>query len=74
VVEMPENSGQLGLTFQVTDHCGAAFPLPEGKRAVALCRCGQSETRPFCDGSHRQTGFAASEQAPPTAGESLRPA
>lgn len=68
MVEMPANSGELGLKFQVTDHCGAAFPLPEGKRAVALCRCGHSKKRPFCDGSHREQGFVASEVAPRTAG------
>ena len=26
-------------------------------RAVALCRCGQSSTKPFCDGTHSQVGF-----------------
>lgn len=63
VVEMPANAGDMGLNLQVTDHLGAAFAVPDGKRAVALCRCGHSGSRPFCDGSHRQQGFLASELA-----------
>jgi CDGSH-type Zn-finger protein/uncharacterized Fe-S cluster protein YjdI len=29
-------------------------------RRVALCRCGVSRHKPFCDNSHREVGFAAS--------------
>ncbi|MFM9025601.1 MAG: CDGSH iron-sulfur domain-containing protein [Planctomycetaceae bacterium] len=60
VVELPV----AGVGLRVTDHLGRAFPLPTGKRAVALCRCGQAKTRPFCDGSHRDCGFSAEEVAP----------
>ena len=26
---------------------------------IALCRCGQSSTKPFCDGAHEEANFAA---------------
>jgi CDGSH-type Zn-finger protein len=57
----------LPAKFVIVDHLGNAFKLPEGKENVALCRCGASKSKPFCDGSHKACGFQASETAPPPA-------
>lgn len=66
VVELPVVDGQAQVGLRVTDHTGREFPLPAQKRAVALCRCGQTRSRPFCDGSHKGCGFVASDTVPPT--------
>lgn len=49
--------------LQVLDHEGRPFEINRDKPAVALCRCGQSQRKPFCDGSHRDCGFIADESA-----------
>jgi CDGSH-type Zn-finger protein len=46
----------------VVDAAGKPFDLA-GKAKVALCRCGQSKNKPFCDGSHK-AGFQADDAAP----------
>jgi len=48
---------------KVVDHHGNEFAVPPGKDSVALCRCGQSKNKPFCDGSHRACAFQAAELA-----------
>ncbi|VXB77611.1 Iron-binding protein [Microbacterium sp. 8M] len=32
-------------------------PIPTRRRTVALCRCGLSSIKPFCDGTHKAAGF-----------------
>jgi CDGSH-type Zn-finger protein len=44
------------------DHEGNQVEVREGK-AVALCRCGASTKKPFCDGTHSRIGFIAAEAA-----------
>jgi len=35
-------------------------PVQPSRRTFALCRCGASAIRPFCDGSHKLVGFRTS--------------
>lgn len=58
-------SGPLLVTgpITLTDHLGHAYPIAEGAN-VALCRCGASQKKPFCDGTHKTCGFIATETAP----------
>jgi CDGSH-type Zn-finger protein len=53
----------LPAKFKLVDHLGNEFVLPTNKQNVALCRCGESKTKPFCDGSHKTCGFQAAETA-----------
>jgi len=64
VVEISPDCAPLGLDLRITDHEGREHPLPGGDRPVALCRCGHSARKPFCDGSHKELPFLARELAP----------
>ncbi|MEM7312438.1 MAG: CDGSH iron-sulfur domain-containing protein [Planctomycetota bacterium] len=48
----------------ITDAEGNQFPVSADKPAIALCRCGASQNKPFCDGAHKQAEFKAADRAP----------
>ena len=53
--------------FKLVDAAGNEVPL----KKKALCRCGGSTTKPFCDGTHSKIGFqganaAVQESEPPS--------
>jgi CDGSH-type Zn-finger protein len=50
-----------GGRFRLVDAEGGEFPVE--KETIALCRCGSSTKKPFCDGTHSKVGFRAAERA-----------
>lgn len=56
--------------FKIVDPDGNEYGL-QGRTVVSLCRCGQSQNKPFCDGSHKRVGFeepAVAFELPPKPG------
>jgi CDGSH iron-sulfur domain-containing protein 3 len=58
------DNGPYKVTGRVRliDAEGTEFHFDED-RPLALCRCGQSRTKPFCDSSHKTNGFDSCERA-----------
>lgn len=52
------NNGPLRIEgdFTMLDAEGKEFGLG-GRTTIGLCRCGLSENKPFCDGSHAKQGW-----------------
>jgi CDGSH-type Zn-finger protein len=59
VVITPYRDGPLLVRgpVELTTPDGASIRLD--RDPIALCRCGKSRTRPFCDGTHKLSGFRA---------------
>ena len=58
------NDGSIKVEgdFEILDQEGKAFGLG-GRTTIALCRCGYSESKPFCDGAHKKHNFQSVVQA-----------
>ncbi len=47
--------------FRLLDQDGGE--IDPGRSTIALCRCGKSGIKPFCDGSHKAAGFSSCVRA-----------
>jgi CDGSH-type Zn-finger protein len=58
------DSGPYKVTgpVRLIDAEGNEFSF-DAERPIALCRCGRSRTKPFCDSSHKETGFESCPRA-----------
>jgi CDGSH-type Zn-finger protein len=58
------NDGPLRIegAVELVDMEGKPYGLG-GREAFALCRCGHSANKPFCDGAHKNAGFQDKQQA-----------
>ena len=54
----PQRNGPLRLTGNL-EICAGTGRVVKRVEGALLCRCGQSNAKPFCDGSHRAAGFEA---------------
>ena len=64
---VPKKNGPYIVTgdlseLELKDADGNKYDI-SGKQSVALCRCGASVNKPFCDGQHSKIGFQAAEAA-----------
>ena len=53
-----KNNASIRVTGTV-DFVDADGNVVETKTDFSLCRCGASKEKPFCDGRHRDAGFAS---------------
>lgn len=54
----PQPDGPLGVKGNLEIIAGSGRVVERTERCF-LCRCGQSKTKPFCDGTHKTVGFKA---------------
>ena len=57
IVACPDGPILVRGDVAIVDDAGR--PVPRRRETVALCRCGASTIKPYCDGTHKAIGFTA---------------
>jgi CDGSH-type Zn-finger protein len=66
----PKPNGPYLIEGPVDIYDTAGNKIDPGERPrIALCRCGASSNKPFCDGTHSKIGFQAAETINPESAE-----
>jgi CDGSH-type Zn-finger protein len=60
---VPLSRQTIGTDADGVSRTWDASPLPGATETYALCRCGASSNKPFCDGTHQTIGFDGTETA-----------
>ena len=55
IVVCPDGPLIIRGEFEIVTPAGE--PVPRQRKTVALCRCGASAIKPYCDGTHKMIGF-----------------
>ena len=64
----PYPDGPLLVRGAVELRTSGGEAIPCKRRTVALCRCGLSTIKPFCDGTHKLSGFRTDDEVPAASG------
>ncbi len=64
VIISPCPDGPILVRGDVEIRDAEGRPVPRRRATVALCRCGASGIKPFCDGSHKAIGFRTDDEQP----------
>jgi len=56
---VPYENGPLLVRGDFTLRTPDGQVIEPGRGTIALCRCGKSASKPFCDGTHKAIGFRA---------------